>query len=229
MPLALFAWAFKMNNRLMFRPDLNECILEDRPLMAISNFGIILLTTSGLTLVTPFPGASSSAAGSLGSGSGGGGSSASVSGLPVPTSLYITGSGGISSLKPGNITGNPSTAGGAAAAGGVSLSIQVGSGADTAGGPTLNIVAGGATNNLVGLFTVADPTVRTMFTFTGTMNNTGSTSSPTPTTSQSQMQQAPPTGALEHVADRRRCDAWRNHGSQSTAWRSDPRPVQSRS
>ena len=196
MPLIFFPWAFKMNSRLMFRPDLNECLLEDRPLMAIANFGIILLTTSGLSLVTPFPGASSSASGSLGSSSSGGGSSASVSGLPIPTSLYITGGGGISSLKPGNITGNPSTAAAAAAAGGVSLSIQVGSGADTAGGPTLNIVAGGATNNLVGLFTVADPTARTMFTFTGTMNNTSSTSSATTTTTGSTMQQAPPTGAM---------------------------------
>ena len=54
----------------------------------------------------------------------------------MPTSLYITGTQGISSLKPGNITGVPSLAGGAAAAGGVSLSIQVGSGADTGDGPT---------------------------------------------------------------------------------------------
>ena len=53
----IVAWTAKMNNRLMFRPDLNDCILEDRPLMAIANLGIIVLTTSGLSLVTPFPGA----------------------------------------------------------------------------------------------------------------------------------------------------------------------------
>ncbi len=178
----------------MFRPDLNECLLEDRPLMSISNFAIILLTTSGLNMVTPFPGASSSASGSLGASSSGGGSSASVSGLPIPTSLYITGGGGISSLKPGNITGNPSTAGAAAAAAGLSISFTVGSGADSANGPTLNIVAGGATNNVVGLFRVADPTAQTVFTFTGTSNNTSSTSSPT--TTQPTTQTAPPSGAM---------------------------------
>jgi hypothetical protein len=42
-----------MNNRLMFRPDLMECILEDRALMAIANLGLIIQTTSGLALITP--------------------------------------------------------------------------------------------------------------------------------------------------------------------------------
>ena len=184
-----------MNSRLMFRPDLNECMLEDRPLMAISNLGDHPAHDEWAYRWSRRSPARVRRRARWDS-SWGGGSSASVSGLPIPTSLYITGGGGISSLKPGNITGNPSTAAAAAAAGGVSLSIQVGSGADTAGGPTLNIVAGGATNNLVGLFTVADPTARTMFTFTGTMNNTSSTSSPTTSTTGSTMQQAPPTGAM---------------------------------
>jgi hypothetical protein len=148
-----------MNNRLMFRPNLVECILEERVAPAISNLAIIILTTNGMTLIEAFPGANSSGAGSLGASSSGGGSSSSVSGTAVPTSLYITGQGGISSLKPGNITGVPSLAG-AAAAGGVSLSIQVGSGADSADGP-------GPTSNPVGLATVADPTVRVTMTVIG--------------------------------------------------------------
>ena len=149
-----------MNNRLTFRPNLVDCILEERVAPAIANLAIIILTNNGLTLIEAFPGANSSGAGSLGASSSGGGSSSSVSGVLIPTALYITGSNGISSLKPGNITGVPSLAAGASAAGGVSLSIQVGSGADTAGGPTNSISNGGATNNGVGLATVADPTAQ---------------------------------------------------------------------
>ncbi len=157
-----------MNSRLAFRPDLTNCVLEQRALLAIANLGIIVVTTSGLALITPFPGASSSASGSLGSGGGSGSSAASVSGMPQPTSMYMTGTGGISSLKPGNLTGLPSLAGGAGAtAGGASVSIAVGSGADTAGGPTNVIGNGGATNNVVSLTTVADPTQRATFTFIG--------------------------------------------------------------
>ncbi len=157
-----------MNNRLMFRPDLTNCILEERALLAIANLGLIVITTSGLALITPFPGASSSASGSLGSSGPSSGSAASVSGLPTPTSMYITGTGGLSSMKPGNLTGLPSLAAGAGAgAAAAGLSIQVGSGADTAGGPTNNISNGGATNNVVGLYTVADPTQRTTFAFIG--------------------------------------------------------------
>jgi hypothetical protein len=157
-----------MNNRLIFRPDLRNCILEERALLAIPNLGIIVVTTSGLALVTPFPGASSSTSGSLGSSGPSSGSAASVSGMPQPTSIYITGTGGLSSLKPGNLTGLPSLAGGAAgAAGGALVSIAVGSGADTGGGPTNNISNGGATNNVVGLYTVADPTGRPTSTVIG--------------------------------------------------------------
>ncbi len=100
-----------------------------------------------------------------------------MSGLPQPTSMYITGTGGLSSLKPGNLTGLPSLASGAGgAAGGAGVSIAVGSGADTAGGPTNVIAKGGATNNVVGLFTVADPTQRPTYTLIG--GATGSSNSP---------------------------------------------------
>ena len=103
-------WASKMNSHLAFRPDLNNCILEERSLLA-TNFGVIVLTTSGLSFNIPFPGANNAAGGSLASGGAAAGSASSVSGVPVPTSLYITGSFGISSLRPGNITGNPGIGG----------------------------------------------------------------------------------------------------------------------
>ena len=131
----------RLNTRLMFRPDLNDCILEERALLAVNNLGIIIMTTSGLALITPFPGANASGAGSLGSNGSGGGSAASVSGLPQPTSFYITGSGGMSSLKPGNITGLPEFGGGCggAAAGGIQHPDRLGSGhrqrASRAGAP----------------------------------------------------------------------------------------------
>jgi hypothetical protein len=165
-----------MINRLMFRPNLVECILEERVAPAIANLATIILTTSGLTLIEGFPGANNSGAGSLGASSSGGGSASSVSGTAVPTSLYITGTGGISSLKPGNITGVPSLAGGVAGAGGVAISIQVGSGADTGGGPTNNVSKGGATNNTVGLTTVADPTARPTMTVIGGATSSASSS-----------------------------------------------------
>jgi hypothetical protein len=189
-----------MNNRLMFRPDLNECILEDRALMA-TNLGLIVLTTSGLTLLTPFPGANSSGAGSLGSNSSGGGAASSVSGVPIPTSFYITGAGGFSSFRPGNITGLSSFAGSTGSTGGVSISIQVGSGADTAGGATPS--NGGATSNLVSRATVADPTQQSVFTFIGGQST--STNSPVLPPGQSYRDSAPvqpsaPMGAINQSA-----------------------------
>jgi hypothetical protein len=163
-----------MNNRLTFRPNLVDCILEDRISPAISNLAIIILTTNGLTLIEAFPGANSSGAGSLGASSSGGGSASSVSGVAVPTSLYVTGTGGISSLRPGNITGVPSLAGSTGGAGGVSLSIQVGSGADSATGPSGN-GSGATAKNTVGLATVADPTARpTMTVIGGTLSASSS-------------------------------------------------------
>ena len=185
-----------MNDRLSFRPNLVDCILEERVAPAIANLAIVILTTNGLVLIEAFPGANSSGAGSLGASSSGGGSASSVSGVAVPTSLYITGTGGISSLKPGNITGVPSLAGGATGAGGISVSIQVGSGADTAGGPTNSISAGGATNNAVGLATVADPTANPTITVIGGNASSGS-SSPILPPGQSYRDSAPvqPTGS----------------------------------
>jgi hypothetical protein len=139
----------RMYSPLIFRPDLRECVLEARTLPAIAGFGVMILTTSGITLITPFPGANSSGAGNLGSSGPSSGSASSVSGVTMPTSLYITGNNGISSLKPGNITGVPSLAGGVAGAAGVGgVSFQIGSGADT----------GGGTPTAVSRSVVADPT-----------------------------------------------------------------------
>src|SRR6516165_2477485 len=70
--------ASKMKSRLLFRPDLTDCILEDRSLLATPNLGIIILTSSGYALITPFPGANSSAGGSLGSNGPSGGSASGV-------------------------------------------------------------------------------------------------------------------------------------------------------
>jgi hypothetical protein len=158
-----------MINRLMFRPNLVDCILEERVAPAIANLATVILTTTGLTLIEGFPGANSSGAGSVGSNSGAT-SASSVSGVAMPTSFYVTGVNGISSLKPGNITGVPSLAGGTVAAGGVGLSIQVGSGADTGDSPT----NGGATNNVVGRATVADPTANPTVISIGTVSSASS-------------------------------------------------------
>jgi hypothetical protein len=119
-----------------------------------------------------------------------------VSGAAIPTTLYITGTGGISSLRPGNITGVPSLAAGAAGAvgsGGIVLSIQVGSGADTGGGPTNNVSNGGATNNSVGLSTVADPTARPTMTVIGGVSS--GSSSPVLPPGQSYRDNAPVAAA----------------------------------
>jgi hypothetical protein len=125
-----------MKRQWELKPNLLDCILEDRISPAIANLGVIVLTTSGYSLVTPFPGASNSASGSLGSGGPSGGTAASVSGAAIPTSFYITGNRGISTFQPGNFTGNPNVGGGpAGAVSGTSVSIQIGSGADDASAP----------------------------------------------------------------------------------------------
>jgi hypothetical protein len=156
-----------MKRRWKFRPDLAGCSLEDRLVPAVPNFASIVLTPSGYVFLTPFPGANSSGAGTLGSNGPGGATAAAVSGAAIPSALFITGSNGLSSLRPGNITGVPSLAGGPTAGGGVSVTIQVGSGADETGGPTNNIPVAGATNNTIGLATVADPTQRPTMTIIG--------------------------------------------------------------
>jgi hypothetical protein len=125
------------------KPNLLDCMLEERIVPAFNNFGIVILTTNGLALVTPFPGASNNASGSGGSSN----TAASVSGAAQPTSLYLTGNRGVSSLAPGNFTGNPSVGGAVVgSSGGVSLSIKVGSGADEAGGPVSATPASSRTN-----------------------------------------------------------------------------------
>jgi hypothetical protein len=113
------------------KPNLLDCILEQRIAPAIANLATIVLTTSGFTLVTPFPGASNSASSTSVATS-----ANSVSGAAVPTSFYVTGNRGISSFAPGNFTGNPNVAIAlsSGSVGGTGLSIQVGSGADEAGG-----------------------------------------------------------------------------------------------
>jgi hypothetical protein len=172
-------WTPKMHSGWAFRPNLLDCILEERVSPAIANFGLIVLTTSGLSMVTPFPGASNSASGSLGSSGPSSGSAASVSGVPVPTSFYVTGQGGISSTKPGNLTGLASlAAGGSVAAAASGLSIQVGSGANDSSAPTST---GGAPTSTVGFATYADPTQRpTMTVIGGALSSSGGSSLPAP-------------------------------------------------
>ncbi len=154
-----------MNHRWIFRPDLIECMLEERYLLAIANLGSIVATTSGFVLLTPFPGASSSGAGSLGSSGPSGGSAASVSGAPIPSGFFVTGAGGISSMRPGNLTGIASFAGGPTGGAGSSLSVQVGSGSDDAA--TSN---GGAPSTVARQNTGNDPTA-------GVLPTIGTTSS----------------------------------------------------
>jgi len=151
-----------MNPRWMFRPNLLDCILEERIAPAIANFGVIILTTTGYSLLIPFPGANSSGSVSGAGGQGVATSAQPVSGVAQPTSFYITGVNGISSLRPGNITGVPSLAGGATSAGGVSITIEVGSGADTPDGTPTTIVS---------VATVADPTLRPLTTPIGIVSS----------------------------------------------------------
>ena len=216
-----------MINRLMFRPNLVDCILEERVAPAIANLATVILTTTGLTLIEGFPGANSSGAGSVGSNSGAS-SASSVSGVAMPTSFYVTGTGGISSLKPGNITGVPSLAAGATGAGGISLSIQVGSGADT---ERRDQRMAGRPITWSGAATVADPTANpTTITYRWhakqqCLELAGAATGP----------KLPRHGAgrslrlVEHgtaVSDRRARDEHRSVRSQPAGGRTDPRPVQ---
>jgi len=116
----------------MFRPDLDDCVLEDRLPPVISNLGVIVLTTGGYMLLIPFPGAYVSPA-ALGSGSGPP-AAGSVSGTPINTAFFVMGSGGLSSVQPGNITGVPSLGSlrSIGSAGSPMMIINVGSGASDA-------------------------------------------------------------------------------------------------
>jgi len=93
---------------------------------------VIVLTTGGFALLTPFPGAFVSPA-SLASSSGPP-TAAGVSGTPINAPFFIMGSGGLSSVQPGNITGVPSLglAGLTRAAAGPTSTINLGSGANDA-------------------------------------------------------------------------------------------------
>ncbi len=173
-----------MNQRLTFRPDLDECVLEERCLLAIANLGTIVPTTSGLVLLTPFPGANSSGAGSLGSSGPSSGAAGGVSGAPIPSGFFVTGLGGISTMRPGNLTGIASLGGGAALTSGVGLTIQIGSGANSA--QTYN----GAPAT-VSLTTVGDATVQSTLNTIGTVS-ASSLSSPTMASSQDYHYVAPP-------------------------------------
>jgi hypothetical protein len=163
------------------KPNLVECMLEDRIVPApMNNLGLIVLTTNGLSLVTPFPGASNNASGSGGSSN----TAASVSGAAMPTSFYITGNRGISSFMPGNFTGNPSVGGAVAGSiGGVSVSIKIGSGADEDGGP-VSTPASSRTNPASGGDTA--PTLA----YIGQVSSSSS-SSAAPTSQGAQTQTAP--------------------------------------
>ncbi len=121
-----------MKPRRVFRPDLNACVLEDRLCPAIPNLGVIVLTTGGFVLLTPFPGAYVSPASPVSNF--GSPTASGVSGTPINTQLFIMGSGGISSVQPGNITGVPSlgSAGPTGFSGSPTMTISVGSGPNDA-------------------------------------------------------------------------------------------------
>jgi hypothetical protein len=115
--------------RRMFRPNLDDCGLEDRLAPIVPNLGVIVLTTGGYMLLIPFPGAYGSLGGASGPPIASGGSGTLIN-LP----FFMMGSGGISSPLPGNITGFPSlgSAGPTSSAGSISVTINVGSGANDA-------------------------------------------------------------------------------------------------
>lgn len=125
-------------SRRAFRPDLDDCLLEDRLTPIVPNLGVIVLTTGGYMLLTPFPGAFVSP-----SGAGAGPITASsVSGTPFNLPFFILGGGGISSGLPGNITGVP-ILGNAAPSGSTAAASQViyvGSGAEDANAPVIPLV-----------------------------------------------------------------------------------------
>jgi hypothetical protein len=121
-----------MNPHRKFHPELQACELEDRLVPVISNLGTIVLTTGGYVLLNPFPGASSTPG-------------SSSSGTAIPTSFSMTGSGGISSVQPGNSTGIPGLAATATAGatGGTDGSSGGTAGSSGGGGATINVGSGG--------------------------------------------------------------------------------------
>jgi hypothetical protein len=185
-----------MKRRWDLKPNLLDCILEQRLVpAAITNLGVIALTTSGLSLVTPFPGASNSASGSLGSSSGGGSTTAaSVSGAAMPTSFYITGKNGISTFAPGNFTGNPAVGGAVGTATGPGGTIQVGSGADDASAPVLPTNA--SSRNTPGDNGAAAPTLAYIGSVSSTSSSSVAPSGPAGQTQSAPVPSLPPLGVV---------------------------------
>jgi hypothetical protein len=112
-----------MNALRKFHPDLHECELEVRVLPVITNLGVIVLTTGGYLLITPY-------------------TSGSPGGTAIPMSFSITGNSGISSMQPDSIAGIPGLATPAAAgsSGGVGATNTVGSGANDATAVSIPLV-----------------------------------------------------------------------------------------
>jgi hypothetical protein len=123
-----------MTDRLAFHPDLNECRLEERLLLAYSpSIPGTIFTTGGYVILTTPPGLSSNLS-TMSSNSPGSSGSPGGNGGNMPTSFNISGFGP-SSFTIGNVTGYPALAGGAAASrGGGSTSIGSGANDGTSGG-----------------------------------------------------------------------------------------------
>jgi hypothetical protein len=122
-----------MKRSRVFRPGLQAAALENRVLPASAIPGTIVLTTGGYVLTTSSPGAALDP----GSAPGGG-----VSGALFSTSLYVTGSGGLSSPQAANQTGVdsraiPETAGSSSGPG---ATVAIGSGANTVGSLSIPLV-----------------------------------------------------------------------------------------
>jgi hypothetical protein len=117
-----------MRALLKFQPDLRSSKLEDRLVPAGPNLGVMVLTTSGYVLMTPF--ASAAYPGGP------------VGGTAIPTSFVMTGNGGISSMQPGSIAGitGVTATGRTGSNGGASVSLSVGSGANDASAPNISLV-----------------------------------------------------------------------------------------
>lgn len=129
----------RTRSRRAFRPDLDDCWLEDRLTPIVPNLGVIVLTTGGYMLIIPFPGAFTTPA-SLGTGLFAN-SSPGLSGTPYNLPYFMLGGSGISSSIPGNITGFPGLgAGGPAGSTGPAMEIDVGSGANDASAPVIPVV-----------------------------------------------------------------------------------------
>ncbi len=125
-----------MISRLAIHPDLNECVLEDRTLLAYSPIVVpLILTTGGYIVLSTPPGLSSilgTVSGSSGTTNTSGGSGGN--GGNMPGSFTISGFGP-STFAIGNNTGFPALSqsrGGAS--GSVNFGSAVGSGANTGGG-----------------------------------------------------------------------------------------------